>query len=179
MKMESESDLERDLPALPRLQLVQPETQARVLTQPSAGDPFMVSSPTRARIADAVWVRVWGLIEAVLEGRIFAAVNEFYASDVELGRGALAPMFGLETRAGREYLVRVPGSATSALTDRQLAEVLNWIIIEFAGDSADPDFAPYNADEVRALRKTPLNEVEYYRVQVLTEIATNRVKQAE
>ena len=85
----------------------------------------------------------------------------------------------LETRAGREYLVRVPGSATSALNDRQLAEVLNWIIIEFAGDSADPDFAPYSADEVRALRKTPLNEVENYRVQVLTEIATNRVKQAE
>ena len=40
----------------------------------------------------------------------------------------------LDTPRGREYLVRVPGSAVSALDDAELAEVLNWIIQEFAGD---------------------------------------------
>lgn len=77
----------------------------------------------------------------------------------------------LRTDNGREYLVRVPGSATSALKDDQLAEVLNWMVIEFSGDSALPEFEHYTAAEVGRLRQHPLNEVAQYRVQLLTEIA--------
>ena len=73
--------------------------------------------------------------------------------------------------AGREYLVRVPGSATSALGDAELAEVLNWIVREFAGDSAPENARPYSAEEVGRLRQHPLNEVEQYRVQLLADIA--------
>lgn len=72
---------------------------------------------------------------------------------------------------GREYLVRVPGSATSALGDDELAEVLNWIVREFAGASAPADAEPYSAEEVGRLRQHPLNEVEQYRVQLLADIA--------
>ncbi len=77
----------------------------------------------------------------------------------------------LETRQGREYLVRVPGSATSALDDEQLAEVLNWIIQEFAGDSAADGYQRYTPLEVARLRQEPLNEVEQYRTQLLVDIA--------
>ena len=77
----------------------------------------------------------------------------------------------LNSRQGREYLVRVPGSATSALDDEQLAEVLNWIIQEFAGDSAKVDYQRYTPLEVANLRQEPLNEVEQYRAQLLVDIA--------
>lgn len=77
----------------------------------------------------------------------------------------------LATPAGREYLVRVPGSATSALSSADLAEVLNWIVLEFAGDSLTQSFAPYTTEEVATLRTLPLNEVVYYRAQLLGDIA--------
>lgn len=78
----------------------------------------------------------------------------------------------LEIPRGREYLVRVPGSATSALDDEQLAEVLNWIILEFAGESIAKDYRRYTPAEVGQLRQAPLNEVAQYREQLLVEIAS-------
>lgn len=83
----------------------------------------------------------------------------------------------LGTPEGREYLVRVPGSATSALDDEQLAEVLNWIILEFAGDSADESYQRYTPVEVAQLRQRPLNEVEQYRTQLLVEIASAKTRE--
>ena len=76
----------------------------------------------------------------------------------------------LEIQAGREYLVRVPGSATSALSNADLAEVLNWIVQEFSGDSASDDFEPYSQAEVGRLRQHPLNEVEQYRADLLAKL---------
>ena len=74
----------------------------------------------------------------------------------------------LKTRPGREYLVRVPGSANSTLDDEQLAELLNWTILEF-GESSVPEVFPYyTADEVGALRKQPLMEVFNYRKQLIS-----------
>jgi mono/diheme cytochrome c family protein len=77
----------------------------------------------------------------------------------------------LATDVGREYLVRVPGSAVSALGDAELAEVLNWIVQEFAGASVAGPFEPYTPQEVGRLRRRPLNEVVQYRAQLLAEIA--------
>ncbi len=79
----------------------------------------------------------------------------------------------LRSSEGREFLVRVPGAATSALGDTELAEVLNWILLEFGGDSIAPDFRRYTGVEVGTLRQSPLFEVDRYRVQLLTEIASN------
>ena len=79
----------------------------------------------------------------------------------------------LRSQAGREYLVRVPGSATSALADDRLAAVLNWIIDTFAGDSRPQNFRRYTPKEVGALRQAPLNEVEAYRARVLGGLETS------
>lgn len=73
---------------------------------------------------------------------------------------------------GREYLVRVPGSAVSALDDAELAEVLNWIVQGFAGASLTVPFEPYSAQEVGRLRQHPLNEVVQYRAQLIARIAS-------
>jgi mono/diheme cytochrome c family protein len=65
----------------------------------------------------------------------------------------------LEVEGGREYLVQVPGSALSTLNNEKLALVLNWILKEFSSDQIPNDFLKYTAEEVSALRKTPLTEV--------------------
>ena len=76
----------------------------------------------------------------------------------------------LSVPEGREYLVRVPGSATSALNDARLAEVLNYILINFAGDSLEGDFKRYTEKEVSVLRKHPLNRVTEHRNKLLDDI---------
>ncbi|EED35605.1 cytochrome c, class I [Luminiphilus syltensis NOR5-1B] len=75
----------------------------------------------------------------------------------------------LVTEPGREYLVRVPGSSTSKLNDEQLAEVLNWIIENFAGVSLpDSGYERFTASEIRPLRQQPLEEIEQYRLELLS-----------
>jgi len=65
----------------------------------------------------------------------------------------------LKVPGGREFLVKVPGSAQSALDDAALAKLLNWIVNRF-GPSADADgAAPYTADEVARIRRPPLIDV--------------------
>lgn len=61
---------------------------------------------------------------------------------------------------GREFLVRVPGSALSPLRDAELAEVLNWIVRRFGPEASLEGFTPYDAEEVAAVRRPPLTDVE-------------------
>ncbi len=76
----------------------------------------------------------------------------------------------LATKQGREYLVRVPGSANSALNSSDLAEVLNWIILEFGADSIPKDLTMYQADEVDKLRHDALFEVIEYRKMIIAKL---------
>ena len=62
----------------------------------------------------------------------------------------------LRVPEGREYLSRVPGVATSALSDRDLAEELNWMLWRFDKDNMPRDFKPYTSEEVKELRSRPL-----------------------
>ena len=72
---------------------------------------------------------------------------------------------------GRDYVLRVPGAANSMLTDQQLAEVLNWIAQRFAGAVLLSDGELFSAQEVTALRHTPLASVQATRREVLKELA--------
>lgn len=72
---------------------------------------------------------------------------------------------------GREFLVRVPGSANSSLNNTDLAEVLNWMVLKFGGESIPCDWVPYTAEEVGRLRINPLNEVDQYRVKLIAKIS--------
>ena len=77
----------------------------------------------------------------------------------------------LATQQGREYLIRVPGSANSVLNDENLAEVLNWMLITFAEDSIPENWNHLQAKEVSHHRKDPLLEVVDYRKQLVKTLA--------
>lgn len=93
------------------------------------------------------------------------------------GVNAVPPLKGmmgvfLRSQGGREFMVRVPGSATSKLDDMQLAEVLNWCIENFSSNSlVNGEYLPYTAEEVGKLRQSPLQEIDNTRAAVLAEIA--------
>lgn len=80
----------------------------------------------------------------------------------------------LRLQEGREYLVRVPGSAGSVLNDAQLAEVLNWMILEYGEDSIPADFHPYTETEVAQLRQDPLLEVEDHRRKLVEQLRNSK-----
>lgn len=75
--------------------------------------------------------------------------------------GATPPLRGVAARftatpEGRAYLVRVPGVANSPLSDADLAELLNWLLLRFDREHLNADFRPYQAAEVGRLRLRPL-----------------------
>jgi cytochrome c553 len=65
----------------------------------------------------------------------------------------------LKVYGGREFLVQVPGSAQSNLSDARLAALLNWMLLTFSPNELPADFAPYSAAEVARLRTRPLVSV--------------------
>jgi mono/diheme cytochrome c family protein len=54
----------------------------------------------------------------------------------------------LQVPGGREYLVEVPGVAASALSDAEIAQVLNWLLFTFNKAELPADFKPYTAAEI-------------------------------
>ena len=62
----------------------------------------------------------------------------------------------LTVPGGREYLGRVPGVATSALDDADLADVMNWMFWRFDKPHLPVDFKPFTAAELAQLRGRPL-----------------------
>jgi cytochrome c553 len=57
---------------------------------------------------------------------------------------------------GREYLGRVPGVATSSLSNDDLAELINWMLWRFDKEDLPRTFQPFTAAEIGRLRASPL-----------------------
>lgn len=79
-------------------------------------------------------------------------------------RASLAPL--LQREAGRRYLVQVPGAAQSALSDAELAQVLNWMVRNLSA-RPPPQFREFTAQEVMRYRATPLVAVRATRARLL------------
>lgn len=77
----------------------------------------------------------------------------------------------LAVPGGREFLVRVPGSANAPLSDAELAAVLNWMVREFGPARFARAARPYEPDEVARLRRAPLVEVDSVRESLLRAMA--------
>jgi mono/diheme cytochrome c family protein len=60
------------------------------------------------------------------------------------------------TPEGRAYVGRLPNVAFSAVSDQQLAEIVNYAVFKVGGSSAPPGAKPYSAAEVGRLRRNPL-----------------------
>jgi mono/diheme cytochrome c family protein len=87
---------------------------------------------------------------------------------------ALATGLALFMRApaGRDYVLRVPGAANSALSDAQLTAVLNWLAARFPAPDVPPP-APFTVAEVSQLRHQPLADVLATRREVVRQLAAS------
>ncbi len=65
----------------------------------------------------------------------------------------------LNTPEGRSYLPRLPNVAFAALSDQDLAAVLNYVVFDLGGASVPSGAQPYDAAEVARWRARPLTEV--------------------
>jgi len=78
----------------------------------------------------------------------------------------------LKVEGGREFLVRVPGAAQSALSNQQLAELLNWLLRAdgMAGSSMPAGFTPYSAEEIAAIRHEAILNLPDTRAQLIAKM---------
>jgi len=77
----------------------------------------------------------------------------------------------LSVPGGRAYLVQVPGSALSGLSDEALAGVLNWMLTTFSPAELSHDFEPYTALEVQRWRPSVPTDIQHVREDLLRRIA--------
>lgn len=85
----------------------------------------------------------------------------------------LAGTLGLYMRSpiGRDYVLRVPGAASSVLSDAQLASVLNWVADQFDAAHLSADVPRFTTEEVTRSRHTPLANVLSTRREVVRTLA--------
>ena len=100
-----------------------------------------------------------------------------HAPDAQGLPGKIPPLAGslarfMRTSEGRDYVLRVPGAANSALSDAQLAAVLNWIAARYPG-GGEPPPAPFTVEEVTRARRTPLADVKATRREVVRSLAAS------
>ena len=89
--------------------------------------------------------------------------------------GKIPPLAGsvslfMRSAEGRDYILRVPGAANSALPDAQLTAVLNWLAESYGAPGAPPP-VPFTVDEVARVRRTPLADVQARRREVVRSLA--------
>ena len=65
----------------------------------------------------------------------------------------------LHVPGGREFIIRVPGAANAPISNQELADVMNWFLLNFSAAQLPGDFKPYTAKEVGKLRTDPLVDV--------------------
>ncbi|CAG4904279.1 c-type cytochrome [Paraburkholderia saeva] len=70
-------------------------------------------------------------------------------------------------KEGREFVMRVPGASNSALTDAELANVLNWLIDTKNAKSRPADFKPFTAQEIASNRRPALTDVAVHRAMLV------------
>ncbi len=70
------------------------------------------------------------------------------------------------TAEGRDYIIRVPGSSQTPMSDQQLADVLNWMLTEFNSATLPENFEPLSAIEVGESRGQILADPLKYRARL-------------
>jgi hypothetical protein len=73
--------------------------------------------------------------------------------------------------AGRRYLVQVPGSAQSPLSNLELAQVLNWMVRNLSASAVADGFTEFTAVEVADYRRFTLVNVRDTRARLLSPAA--------
>jgi hypothetical protein len=76
----------------------------------------------------------------------------------------------LQVDGGREFIVQVPGSANAPISDQELAELMNWLLMNFSKEQLPKDFVPYTSEEVGGLRRDPLIDINGTRADLIVRI---------
>ena len=76
----------------------------------------------------------------------------------------------LHVDGGREFIVRVPGSANAPISDQELADLMNWLLANFSKEQIPAGFIPYTSEEVSELRSRPLMDVSGTRAGLIARI---------
>ena len=76
----------------------------------------------------------------------------------------------LHVEGGREFIVQVPGSANSPISDQELADVLNWMLITFSKEQMPQNFQSFTGAEIGRLRASPLMDVNGTRARLIQRI---------
>ncbi|MEN6542124.1 hypothetical protein [Parvibaculum sp.] len=89
--------------------------------------------------------------------------------------GKVPPLKGhvakfLAADGGRAYLVQVPGTRQSALSNAAVADLLNWLVRNFDAADVPADFVPYTEAEIAQLRPHRLPDVAAERARLLKSI---------
>ena len=71
---------------------------------------------------------------------------------------------------GRAFLTQVPGIAYSPLGNAEVAEILNWMLLEYSKDTLPENFEPFTEDEVTRLRAVRPAEIFKVRAAVLSRL---------
>jgi len=79
----------------------------------------------------------------------------------------------LHVPGGREFLIQVPGTSQSALTDAEVATVLNWILGNFSSEQLPADYVPYTTMEISRNRQPPLANVSAVRAKLMEDISNS------
>jgi mono/diheme cytochrome c family protein len=77
----------------------------------------------------------------------------------------------MATPEGRVYLLRVPGASNSALSDAELAAVMNYLAERFGGENPGTGLAPFTAEEVARSRRPALTAVAQERRELIQRLA--------
>lgn len=77
---------------------------------------------------------------------------------------------------GRAYLLHVPGVIGSSLSDKEIADMLNYVMETYAGESLPVPFEPFTADAVAGLRATEVGNVVKYRRVVADRLAEDGIE---
>jgi len=81
--------------------------------------------------------------------------------------------FFLHSNAGREFIVQVPGAATSNLSDDRLADLMNWMLLTYSADQLPDNFQHYSGAEIATLRQHLQSDPEHERMRILRDIAVS------
>ncbi len=59
-------------------------------------------------------------------------------------------------KEGRDFIVQVPGVSQSDLSNKDIAELMNWLLVAYDPEGIPDDFVPYNQAEIEHLRNQPI-----------------------
>jgi hypothetical protein len=77
----------------------------------------------------------------------------------------------LHTQEGREFIIQVPGVATSSLPDDEMTELINWLLRTYSAEQLPKQFRPFSVGEVGKLRLSPVKDPVATRKMVLDRIS--------